>query len=202
LGERQAAADKNRARILRAARELLIAKGGTGRFSLEAVARRAGVARMTVYYQFGSRRGLLEALFDSFAEQGALPTQLAAAFQQPDPDRVLAEAVAALARFWTSGRSWIRRVRALGVLDRELGEAMDARNARRRKLVRAVLDRLEPLGPGPDADRRRRELENVLFAVTGFEMFDTLAGENPDLESVAPVVLRLAQAAIEDYRAR
>jgi hypothetical protein len=42
----------------------------------------------------------------------------------------------------------------------------------------------------------------VLFAVTGFEMFDTLAGENPDLESVAPVVLRLARAAIEDYRAR
>jgi len=45
-----APADQTRRRVLRAARDLLTSKGGTGRFSLDAVAERAGVARMTVYY--------------------------------------------------------------------------------------------------------------------------------------------------------
>src|SRR5262249_35010278 len=64
LGQRQAAAEQTRARILAAARELLVASAGFSGFSVEAVARQAGVARMTVYYQFGSKPGLLEALYD------------------------------------------------------------------------------------------------------------------------------------------
>ena len=39
-------------------------------FSIDAVARRADVVRMTVYYQFGARRGLLEALFDEESYRG------------------------------------------------------------------------------------------------------------------------------------
>src|SRR5881296_2997728 len=126
LGRRKPAADRTRARVLRAARELLAARAGAQPFSVDAVARRAGVARMTVYHQFGSRRGLLEALFDSFAAGGELPGHLAAAFP----------------RFWDAGRLWIRRVRALGVLDPELGDAVEARNARRREVVRVVVERL------------------------------------------------------------
>src|SRR2546430_11163673 len=75
LGRRQPAAQRTRARVLRAARELLTARAGAEPFSVDAVARRAGVARMTVYHQFGSRRGLLEALFDSFAVGGELPAR-------------------------------------------------------------------------------------------------------------------------------
>src|SRR5207244_3156935 len=73
LGGRQGAIEKTRKRVLRAARDLLAVRGGADRFSIDAVARRAGVARMTVYHQFGSRRGLLEALFDSFAVGRGLP---------------------------------------------------------------------------------------------------------------------------------
>ena len=58
LGQRQVAADETRSRILNAARSQLEEEAS---FSIDAVARRADVARMTVYYQFGSRRGLLEA---------------------------------------------------------------------------------------------------------------------------------------------
>src|SRR5947209_1545880 len=57
LGRRKPAAQRTRARVLRAARELLTARAGAEPFSVEAVARRARVARMTVYHQFGSRRG-------------------------------------------------------------------------------------------------------------------------------------------------
>src|SRR5438034_816285 len=64
LGQRQVAADETRSRILNAARAQLETEAS---FSIDAVARRADVARMTVYYQFGSRRGLLEALIDDLA---------------------------------------------------------------------------------------------------------------------------------------
>src|SRR5438034_7095657 len=70
LGQRQVAADETRSRILNAARAQLETEVS---FSIDAVARRADVARMTVYYQFGSRRGLLEALFDDLAVRGGIP---------------------------------------------------------------------------------------------------------------------------------
>lgn len=187
LGRRKATADKTRARILRAARDLLTAKGGAERFSVNAVARRAGVARMTVYYQFGSRRGLFEGLFDDFASGGELPARIAAAFRRPDPQDAMEDLVAAFAGFWDAGRPWIRRVRALGVLDRELGEALEARNARRRQVVRALLARLGD---------ERSETEEILYTLTSFEAFDTLAGRERGLEEVAPLVLRLARGAI------
>jgi len=192
LGRRQVTTDRTRARILRAARALLTAKRGSEPFSLDAVARRAGVARMTVYYQFGSRRQLMEALFDSFAEGGELPAHIGAALSQSDPEDALAGIVAAFARFWDAGRPWIRRVRALGVLDRELGEALEARNARRRHVVRALLDRLRE----SQGKQQRPEIEEVLYTLTSFETFDTLAGPQRSLEDVAPVVLRLARAAL------
>lgn len=195
LARRQVAAGRTRARVLRAARDLLAAKGGTGRFSLDAVARRAGVARMTVYHQFGSRRGLLEALFDSFAVAGGLPEHLAAAFQRPDPEATLAGVIIAFARFWDAGRAGLRRVRALGVLDPELGEAIEARNARRREVVRVVVRRLAERHGRPAAEAWARA-ETLLYTLTSFEVFDTLAGTKRKLVDVAPEVLRLARAAV------
>src|SRR5215469_3814524 len=84
LGQRQAAADQTRARIVNAARALLMASEGFSTFSIDQVARQADVARMTVYHQFGSKRGLLEALCDAQAASGGMD-QLATAFRKPDP---------------------------------------------------------------------------------------------------------------------
>src|SRR5213076_3414288 len=179
LGRRQPAAQRTRARVLRAARVLLTARAGAEPFSVDAVARRAGVARMTVYHQFGSRRGLLEALFDSFAAGGELPAHVVAAF----------------ARFWDAGRPWIRRVRALGVLDPELGEAVEARNARRREVVRVVVERLGQRYGRP-ALAERVQAEELLYTLTSFETFDMLAGPKRKLPEVAGEVLFLARAAV------
>ena len=40
--------------------------------AIDAVARQAGVARMTVYYQFESKKGLLEALLDDTHDVGLM----------------------------------------------------------------------------------------------------------------------------------
>ena len=84
LGQRRLAAEQTRARVIAAARELLMATGGFAGFTIDAVARQAGVARMTIYNQFGSKAGLLEALFDDLAARGGME-QLPSAFSRPDP---------------------------------------------------------------------------------------------------------------------
>jgi AcrR family transcriptional regulator len=60
------------------------------------VARRADVARATVYYQFGSKIGLLETVCDDLAEAGGM-AELARVFTNPAPD-------AAFAGFWAADR--------------------------------------------------------------------------------------------------
>src|SRR6266567_4546616 len=94
------------------------------------------------------------------AAGGELPDRLAAAFQRPEPLDSLADVVAAFARFWDAGRPWIRRVRALGVLDPELGKAVEARNARRREVVRVLVQRLGTRygRPAPDEQAQAAEL--------------------------------------------
>src|ERR1700694_2609884 len=60
LGRRQEAADRTHAAILAAARDLVAS--GELPLSVGAVARRAGVSRLTLYNRFGSKAGLLRAV--------------------------------------------------------------------------------------------------------------------------------------------
>src|SRR5437867_289858 len=103
LGERESTIQQTRDRIVEAARTLLTTSDGFTGFSIEAVARQANVARMTVYYQFGSKIGLLEAIFDSLAASGGI-AQLASVFQLADPHEALAEYIRIFSQFWDSER--------------------------------------------------------------------------------------------------
>src|SRR6516162_2910774 len=116
LGQRQTSVEQTRSRIIAAARDLLAAPDDFAGFTIDSVAVRAGVARMTVFNQFGSKRGLLEALFDDLAARG-LVHRIQAAFMQADPRRALDTLVAAFGGFWTSDRLVIRRVRGLASID-------------------------------------------------------------------------------------
>jgi AcrR family transcriptional regulator len=194
LGQRQTATEQTRARIIDAARELLMAEGSPGGFSIDAVARQSGVARMTVYYQFGSKRGLLEALFDNLAARGGME-RLAGAFARPDPLEALAEFIAAFGRFWSSDRLVLRRLRGMASLDPDFEEGVRARDERRRGGLRVLLGRLaEQYGrPAPES---LDEAVDLLHTLTSFETFDTLAGPARSPEEVVPLVQRLARAAI------
>jgi AcrR family transcriptional regulator len=195
LGQRQATSEQTRARILTAARQLLAAPGGTTGVTVEAVARQADVSRMTVYYQFGSKAGLLEALFDQLATTGGLQRGAAAALGQPDPLQALAAYSAAFGRFWAAERLVLRRLRSLAVLDPDLAQGVRARDARRRKGLELLAGRLaDRYGhPAPDA---LGEAVVVLHMLTSFEAFDALAGPDRSPQDVAPLVHRLAVAAL------
>src|SRR4030081_1893550 len=85
---RAAAAVEERDRVVDAAAKLLRENVSIAPCSLDAVAKGAGVTRLTVYHQFGSRRGLLEAVFDEIARQGGL-TQIADAMAMSNPRAAL-----------------------------------------------------------------------------------------------------------------
>ena len=194
LGRRREAAEETRARIIAAARELLSASGGVSGFTIDSVARQAGVARMTVYHQFGSKQGLLEALFDSLAASGGME-HLADAFRRPDPLEALDAFIAAFGRFWASERLIHRRLHGLAAIDPEFEPAWRARQGRRREGLRVLVGRLLKRRGRPSLKAIVRGVD-VLYALTSFEMFDTLAGDAGSPEQVTPVVQRLARAAL------
>lgn len=195
LGQRQAASNQTRARILTAARTLLMAPDGYSRFSIEMVARQADVARMTVYHQFGSKLGLLEALCDSLAASGGME-QMAGAFQQSDSLDALNRYIEIFGRFWDVDRLVMRRLRALAALDPDFEQVIRARDERRRKGVRVIAQRVVEKQSSSSAETIE-EIVDVLFTLTAFETFDTLAGPARSLGEVVPVIQRLARAAFE-----
>src|SRR5437868_14780301 len=114
LGQREGSSGENRRRIVAAARRLLAQRRGVAAFTVDAVAREAGVARMTVYYQFDSKAGLIEALFDELARKGGLD-RLPLAFHQPDPRQALEDFITAFCKFWASDSVVMGRLQALAV---------------------------------------------------------------------------------------
>jgi AcrR family transcriptional regulator len=189
--QRQRAVDEGRDRMVVAARELLEAEDDEG-FSIDAVARRAGVARMTVYNQFGSKAGLLEALFDHLAVRGEL-VRMGELFAEKDPVVALDAFVALFGRFWTSNRRAHRRLRAAAIHDPELSAAIDSRNERRRRGLTELTRRLGTLATSP---LPAAELVNVLFVLLSFETFDALAGDGRSPSEVTPLLQRMARLVV------
>src|SRR5487761_655199 len=193
LGPRQAAGDETRARMLAAARELLVATD-PGRFSIDAVAQRADVSRATVYYQFRSKLGLLEALFDSVGATGGM-AGLADAFRLPDPPAELDAYIAVFGRFWGSDRLLHRRLRGLAALDPDLAEALAARQEWRRRGAATLVSRFADQFGYPPAELQA-DATDLLFTVTSFETFDALAGTEKTPEAAVPLIQHLARAAV------
>jgi AcrR family transcriptional regulator len=167
LGRRQATVDQTRARILKAARAVLMARG-TAEFSIEGVAQRARVTRATVYQRFGSRAKLLEALFDDLAQQGGVGSRQA--FTQPDRQGARVW-VTTFGRFWTAHRPIHRRLLALAALDhtgtRPCGRARVAPS----DCARSWRGCTSGTGTSPKA---HEETVDPLFALTSFQTFDML----------------------------
>jgi AcrR family transcriptional regulator len=194
LGRRQEGSEQTRARILTAARELLMASDGFSGFTMEAVARQAGVARMTVYYQFESKVGLLEAVSDDLARRGQME-RMAQAFMQPNALAALETFVGALARFWGTDRIILRRLRALAALDADFEQVVRGRDEWRRNGARIIVGRLSAEYGRPPPEQVEATI-SLLFTITSFETFDTLAGPTQTPEEVAPLITGLARAAI------
>jgi len=193
LEKRRAAAAQTRARVLEAARELIMASSVPP--SIDAVAAQAGVARMTVYYQFASKVGLLEALFDQLGGRH-FQTELPRVMSQDEPLEALADLIQVFLTFWSSERLVTRRIRGMAALDSDFEESLRGRDERRRLLLRTVLARVAQKYGKPSGETFDQSVD-LLYGLTSFAMFDSMAGDDGKAEEVTPLVQRLARLAID-----
>jgi len=184
-GERQAASQPTRARIVEAAVKLLGEPDQVGEFTVDAVAKRAGISRMTVYYQFGSRAALLEAVLDDLADRGGMP-EIATAMRQQNTEEALKTLVKVFCHFWASQRLAVRRLRALAVLDPELTGVF--RDLRRRQMLDALVERAT--SAAPIDSRRAEDAVDVLHTLTSFATYDSMAHDAADDEARVAALLQ------------
>lgn len=191
---RQASSRATRRRIVLGALDLITAEGGLRDFTMELVAKRSGVSRMTVYYQFHSRAELLDALFDELVERGHLVTGIEAAFEETDALLVVDRLVDAFCALWSAEPLAMRRLRSLASVDPSLEADLRARDERRRVAVQMAVDRLVMAGAGGTAGA----LESIeaLNALLSFEVWDILGGRDGRLEEACSRVHALVNAAI------
>lgn len=188
--KRQEAAADTRAELLAAACALLTSKEGVAALTIDAIAKRAGTARMTVYNHFASKDKMLEALFLDLALRGGL-TAVPGVLHHRDPAKGLDRVIEIWGAFWSSEPIVLRRLRALAALDPAVEKVIAERDLWRRQILAALLERLMP------ADQQRRtEALNVLHALTSLEGFRATAGPGRPIAEATPIIQRTARALI------
>lgn len=190
LGKRLEQSDGRRRKILAAAREQL-ESGGLPNLKLDALARAGGVTRQTVHNLFGTKAGVIEALFDQMAHEGGLE-QMRSVMQQADPSVMLKGFIEVFTTFWSKDRLLVRRIHGIAAVDPEFGAAVAARNQRRRMASNRVVEAC--CGAGVDEDNRPKSA--VLYALTSFEFFDALAESCGSAEEAARIVQETAVQAV------
>jgi len=193
---RDAAASRTRERLVDAAAAVLGTAEGIGEFSLATVAKKAGVTRLTVYNQFGSRRALLEAVFDEIAVRGGL-IRLGAVMAGSDPNAALSQTITIFCEFWSSGPGALRLLHASGASDPELAESVGERNERRRSLLRALVRRIATDYRMPP--KSQRDLVDTLFALTSFWFFSQLMTGDRTPAAVCRIIQQLAADAVQHH---
>jgi hypothetical protein len=121
---------------------------------------------------------------------------MAQVFTNPDPSQALRTYIAGFGRFWAADRLLMRRLRSLAALDPDVDSVIAARNDRRRQGLTVLIERLAP-GAERSAVARREAALRVLFTLTSFETFDSLAGPSHEPTEVVPLVIELAEAALQ-----
>jgi AcrR family transcriptional regulator len=187
LGRRLELSDRKRTKILAAARTQLESNGFLS-LTLDGLARASGVTRQTIYNLFGTKAGVLEALFDQLAIEGGMQ-RMREVMQQTDASALLPAFVKVFTDFWSQDRIFVRRIRGIAAIDPEFGAAVVARNQRRQMAATRIVDRL---GKWKDPTQARNKAA-VLWALTSFEFFDALAEASGSVEDAADLVLSLAK---------
>lgn len=166
---RAAAAEEKRHGVIRAAVSLLRSEDSIRDFSLEAVARAAGVTRLTVYNHFGSRPGLLEAVFDEIAREGGLD-RIPDAISMQDPRVAFDRLIEIFCEFWGEDPA-IGRLQEAMSTDPEFARALVERNERRRRLFGPLVGRIAAVGV---QSRLCKDATDLIFVLTSYPAFAML----------------------------
>lgn len=194
LGKRLEQMDRTRAAVLTSARRQL-ETGGVREFSMESLAKAAGVTRQTIHNLFGTRTGVLEALFDQIALDAGMD-RMREVMMTSDPNAMLDGFIAVFSAFWMKNRILLKRIHGIAAIDPEFGKAVFDRNVRRHGAATRVMERLSSTG-GRLPSEEMREKVAALVALTSFEFFDALTestGSVGAARNQLPEIIRRALA--------
>ena len=186
LGRRLEQMDESRAAILRAAKQQLAAEGYR-RLTMASLAAESGVTRQTIHNLFGTKTGVLEAVFDLIALESGME-RMREVMMLPPGDAQLQRFVEIFCGFWAKNRLLIRRVHGIGAIDPEFGVVIEARNRRRLMAATRIVQRMS----GDDGAQKAA----MLTALTSFEFFDALAENCGSEEEAMAMVLRMARGVL------
>jgi len=175
----------SRQKILDAVHDLL-ARGAFHASTVEDVADLAGVSRATVYQQFGSRLGLVDAMCERFDENPEL-LALRGAVQELEPLEALDAFVAHAAGFWESEETVLQQLYGVAAVDQAASALVVRQRSDRRGELENLFARLKPADPG-------RALA-LLLVLTSFETYEELRGHAGLSHAEA---VRLLQASARD----
>lgn len=182
-----------RARILEAARTL-VANGTFYASSMEALAERAGVTRVTLYRTFGTRQALLEAMFWEMTAAARLD-RLDAAHALPDVHTALRQVLRAYCEMFDTLGESMPLALELARSDAAMREILDSTyygrrpDAMGRLAARIVRDGAEVPG------WTKQRIADALMVLSSYESFETLVvrrGRTPD--KAANVLYEMAGA--------
>ncbi len=194
LGRRAESIEQTRERILAATRDLLV-RDGYRSTSLDEIARTADVARATVYYQFGSKKGLIEAVVQDI-QQRAGQEAVVHSVEVSDPVDAMRQAFVMGSRFWAAERPLIHKITGLAAVDADVQRILAAVERDRLPLLARLVERLaggNRLAPSYSTE----EALHVLWMLSSFEAFDQLfTGRRLPVEDVARLLGDLAVATL------
>ena len=167
---RQRQAQATRSMIVVAAQALFLEQGYICT-TIETIAERAGVATSTVYAIFGSKRGILRAIRDSWHERSHIREVLASAQQSTNPQERLDQLAEATRKQWEMGAEVTAIYTGAAAADPRAAAELTQALVGRREGLQGFTKSLEPhLRLGLDATHAA----SILQALCLPEIFDEL----------------------------
>jgi AcrR family transcriptional regulator len=175
---REARARQTRQRIVQAALELFLQRGYTAT-TVEAIARRAGVAPATIYQAFGTKQAILASGLDVTVAGDATPVAILDrdwvkdAAAETDPARRLATVVGHACQIAARTAAIKEVMRDAAATEPAVGELIEQDNRRRYLTQQALVDVLieqRPLRAGVD----RRRAVDIFFALVNSQTYQLL----------------------------
>jgi AcrR family transcriptional regulator len=170
LTHRQKQAQATRVLIVSAAQALFLEQGYICT-TIETIAERAGVATSTVYAIFGSKRGILRAIRDTWHERTHIREVLNASHESPNPQESLEKLAEATRQQWEIGAEVTAIYTGAAAADPRAAAELTEALTGRREGMQAFAKSIQPhLRRGLDATHAA----SILQALCRSEIYDEL----------------------------